>query len=524
MAGIGGGSVLDVTKLVAAFIDSDQQVEDCFGMGFIRRKGLWFACLPTTAGTGSEVSPNAILLDERDHLKKGIVSPFLIADVAYVDPKLTWTVPAKVTADTGMDALTHCIEAYTNKFAHPSVDIYALQGIRLIAANLERAVTLARDNKPADLSDNPAYVEAREALAFGSLYGGLCLGPVNTAAVHALSYPLGGEFHIPHGLSNAILLPSVMKFNMPANIKRHAEVAIALGCEPGKNDEETAQRGVDFIYRLAAAVGIPDKLTALGIRRRYGQSRHAGAAPAEKQPSRGHRAGRPRHLQLTLLIMSHMLPCHSSPKNKEDMKPILAITMGDPAGIGPEITVRALNRKETYEKCRPVVTGDAAIIGQAVRLLGLNLQVNAIQNVKEAKFEFGTIDVIDLQCVDLATFEFGKVQPQCGNAAFQYIKKAIELAMADEVDGTVTAPLNKEALNLAGHHYDGHTEIYATFTNTKKYAMMLAEVRHDAGRREHPRHPCFDACSPAQGLRPGEEGPCHRVRRTHRRCLPPVRY
>ena len=265
VAGIGGGSVLDVTKLVAAFIDSDQQVEDCFGTGFIRRKGLWFACLPTTAGTGSEVSPNAILLDERDHLKKGIVSPFLIADVAYVDPKLTWTVPAKVTADTGMDALTHCIEAYTNKFAHPSVDIYALQGIRLIAANLERAVTLARDNKPADLSDNPAYVEAREALAFGSLYGGLCLGPVNTAAVHALSYPLGGEFHIPHGLSNAILLPSVMKFNMPANIKRHAEVAIALGCEPGKNDEETAQRGVDFIYRLAAAVGIPDKLTALGI-------------------------------------------------------------------------------------------------------------------------------------------------------------------------------------------------------------------------------------------------------------------
>ena len=265
VAGIGGGSVLDVTKLVAAFIDSDQQVEDCFGTGFIRRKGLWFACLPTTAGTGSEVSPNAILLDERDHLKKGIVSPFLIADVAYVDPKLTWTVPAKVTADTGMDALTHCIEAYTNKFAHPSVDIYALQGIRLIAAYLERAVTLARDYKPADLSDNPAYVEAREALAFGSLYGGLCLGPVNTAAVHALSYPLGGEFHIPHGLSNAILLPSVMKFNMPSNVKRHVEVAIALGCEPGKNDEETAQRGVDFIYRLAAAVGIPDKLTALGI-------------------------------------------------------------------------------------------------------------------------------------------------------------------------------------------------------------------------------------------------------------------
>ena len=118
--GVGGGSVLDVTKLVAAFINSEQHVEDCFGTGFIKAKGLWFACLPTTAGTGSEVSPNAILLDERDHLKKGIVSPYLIADAAYVDPKLTWTVPAKVTADTGMDALTHCIEAYTNKFAHPA--------------------------------------------------------------------------------------------------------------------------------------------------------------------------------------------------------------------------------------------------------------------------------------------------------------------------------------------------------------------------------------------------------------------
>lgn len=253
VVGIGGGSVLDVSKLVAAFINSQQQVEQCFGTGFIREKGVWLACLPTTAGTGSEVSPNAILLDERNHLKKGIVSPYLIADTAYVDPKLTWTVPAKVTADTGMDALTHCIEAYTNKFAHPAVDIYALQGIRLIAANLERAVKDGTD------------VEAREAMAFGSLYGGLCLGPVNTAAVHALSYPLGGEFHIPHGLSNAILLPSVMKFNMPSAVRRYAEVAVAMGCQPGRDDDETARRGVDFIYRLADAVGIPKTLTALNI-------------------------------------------------------------------------------------------------------------------------------------------------------------------------------------------------------------------------------------------------------------------
>ena len=279
VVGIGGGSVLDVAKLVASLTPHPSpkgEGSDMFVPGFIKSKGLWLACLPTTAGTGSEVSPNAILLDERDHLKKGVVSPFLLADAAYVDPKLTWTVPAKVTADTGMDALTHCIEAYTNKFAHPAVDIYALQGIRLIAANLERVVKNGQD------------VEAREALALGSLYGGLCLGPVNTAAVHALSYPLGGEFHIPHGLSNAILLPSVLKFNigssechhagmndrvasdvgkanMPANVKRHADVAVAFGVAPAADDEETAQRGVDFIYRLAEAVGIPKKLSDLNI-------------------------------------------------------------------------------------------------------------------------------------------------------------------------------------------------------------------------------------------------------------------
>ncbi len=251
VVGIGGGSVLDVAKLVAAFTDSDQLAEDCFGTGFIKKKGLWLACLPTTAGTGSEVSPNAILLDERDKLKKGIVSEYLLADAAYVDPKLTMTVPSKVTADTGMDALIHCIEAYTNKF--PAADIYALQGIRLIAANLLRAVKDGND------------VEAREALALGSLYGGLVLGPVNTAAVHALSYPLGGEFHIPHGLSNAILLPSVMKFNRSANLKKYAEVAIACGAPEGKDDDETAQNGVDFIYELSKAVGIPQKLSELNI-------------------------------------------------------------------------------------------------------------------------------------------------------------------------------------------------------------------------------------------------------------------
>ena len=149
--------------------------------------------------------------------------------------------------------------------------------------------------------------------------------------------------------------------------------------------------------------------------------------------------------------------------------------MGDPAGIGPEIVVRALSHESTYQKCRPIVTGDAKVMRKTVSLLGLDLQVNAVDEVKAAKFEYGTIDVFDLKCVDADSFEFGKVAAQCGNAAFVSIRKAIDLAMAEEVDGTVTAPLNKEALNLAGHHFDGHTEIYATFTHTKKYAMLLAD-------------------------------------------------
>lgn len=176
-----------------------------------------------------------------------------MADAAYIDPKLTWTVPGKITAETGMDALTHCIEAYTNKFAHPVIDVYALQGIRLIAANLLRAVKEGTD------------VEAREALSLGSMYGGLCLGPVNTAAVHALSYPIGGEYHISHGLSNAILLPSVMRFNMSANVRKYAEVALACGVEPGANDEETAEKGIEFITELSKDCGIPTTLTEIGI-------------------------------------------------------------------------------------------------------------------------------------------------------------------------------------------------------------------------------------------------------------------
>ena len=155
-------------------------------------------------------------------------------------------------------------------------------------------------------------------------------------------------------------------------------------------------------------------------------------------------------------------------------KPILGITMGDPASIGPEITVKALSDPAIYEKCSPIIIGDAAVMEAAVGIVGKNVKINAVSDVKEAKFEFGTIDVYDMKLVDMDKLERGVVSAMAGNAAFQYVKKVIELAMNHEVDATVTNALNKEAMNLAGHHYSGHTEIYAEYTGTKKYTMMLA--------------------------------------------------
>ena len=256
IVGLGGGSPLDVGKLVAAFTHNrTQTIEDTFGIGLLRERACHLVCLPTTSGTGSEVSPNAILLDEAAQLKKGVISPFLVPDATFIDPELTHSLPAFTTAATGLDALTHCIEAYTNKFAHPLVDIYALEGVRLAARYLARAVH--------DGSD----AEAREGMSRASLYGGLCLGPVNTAAVHALAYPLGGEFHVAHGLSNAVLLPAVFRFNAVASPERHAEVAVALGAASANTPLETAMRGAEQLEQLAAACGIEIDLTKLGIAR-----------------------------------------------------------------------------------------------------------------------------------------------------------------------------------------------------------------------------------------------------------------
>jgi alcohol dehydrogenase class IV len=251
--GIGGGSVLDLSKLLAAMICNDQKLEEVVGIGLLNQRALFLACLPTTSGTGSEVSPNAILLNESDNMKKGIISPFLVPDYTCIDPLLTIGVPPDLTASTAIDALTHCLEAFTNRFAHPMVDLYALEGIRLISKNLVKGFN--------DGSD----IEARTALSLGSLYGGLCLGPVNTAAVHALSYPLGSQFKVPHGLANALLLPYIMEYNIPAAVGRYCQVALALGAEQKNSEEETALEGVAIIRKLMEQCKLPNQLSQIAI-------------------------------------------------------------------------------------------------------------------------------------------------------------------------------------------------------------------------------------------------------------------
>lgn len=149
--------------------------------------------------------------------------------------------------------------------------------------------------------------------------------------------------------------------------------------------------------------------------------------------------------------------------------------MGDPASIGPEIAVKALEKKELYDICRPLVVGDVGVFRQIVERLSLGVKIHPIEKVTDAAFEPGEIDVLDLHNVDLDKLVFGEVSPMAGNAAFEAVKKVIELAMAKEVDATVTGPINKKSINEAGHHFAGHTEIYAHYTGTSKYGMLLVE-------------------------------------------------
>jgi 4-hydroxythreonine-4-phosphate dehydrogenase len=158
-----------------------------------------------------------------------------------------------------------------------------------------------------------------------------------------------------------------------------------------------------------------------------------------------------------------------------NIKPIIGITMGDPASIGPEIAIKALLTKRLFDICRPVIIGDAAVFNNIVKRLGLQATINPIKSIKDAAFVYGQPDVFDLQNVEMDKLEFGQISAMAGNASFEAVKKVIDLALAGEVDATVTGPINKKSINEAGHHFAGHTEIYAHFTGTKKYAMLLVE-------------------------------------------------
>jgi alcohol dehydrogenase class IV len=254
VVGIGGGSTMDCAKLVAVLHQGRQRTEEVIGIDNVAGRKVKLVAAATTSGTGSEVTPIAVLTDTEAGLKKGIVSRHIIPDIAIVDPELTTGMGKMLTAVTGMDAITHCIEAYTNRFSHPVIDALAMEGIRLMYHNLHTAVNDGND------------LAARSAMALGSLYGGLCLGPVNTGAVHALAYPLGGLFKVSHGMSNSVLLPFVMNFNLPACITKYSNIARLIGLE-GEAENDLARQAIRAIRELSNRCEIPGNLAELHIPR-----------------------------------------------------------------------------------------------------------------------------------------------------------------------------------------------------------------------------------------------------------------
>ncbi|OHC56661.1 MAG: alcohol dehydrogenase [Rhodobacterales bacterium RIFCSPHIGHO2_02_FULL_62_130] len=220
VVGFGGGSVMDLAKLVTV-LRGGQVLAEIIGPNRVTARQNALALVPTTAGTGSEAGIRALVTDVTTGMKVAVESPFLLADMVAMDPGLTMTLPPAVTAATGIDAMAHCVEAYTSRRAHRLIDAYALMGIDLVARHLPRAV--------ADGSD----AEARAGLLLAAYYGGICLGPVNTAAGHALAYPLGTRLKLPHGLANAIIFPHVLAFNAPVVPEKTARIAGLLGLEMG---------------------------------------------------------------------------------------------------------------------------------------------------------------------------------------------------------------------------------------------------------------------------------------------------
>jgi alcohol dehydrogenase class IV len=254
VVGIGGGSAMDVAKILAVLLAQPVTLSALLAKEPIRIRGLPTVMVPTTAGTGSEATPNAIVLVPEDELKVGIVSPNLMPDGVILDPLLTVTLPPAITAATGMDALTHAIECYCSRKGNLFSDLYGLEAIRLIARSIRRAYRDGTD------------VDARHDMLLGAYYGGVCIATSSTTAVHALAYPLGGKYRIPHGLSNAMLLPFVMEFNLEGSEQKFQAMAGAMGIAvDGRTAREAGERMIAALYELNADLDIVSSLRDKGI-------------------------------------------------------------------------------------------------------------------------------------------------------------------------------------------------------------------------------------------------------------------
>ncbi|WP_298982491.1 iron-containing alcohol dehydrogenase [uncultured Roseibium sp.] len=254
--GFGGGSSLDVAKLVALLAGSNENLDEAWGIGNTKGPRLPLILIPTTAGTGSEVTPISIIT-VGDEEKRGVVSPILLPDIAVLDPLLTLGLPGPVTAATGIDAMVHAIEAYASKSANnnPVSKTLAIEALRLLGANIETAVFSPQDES------------ARGAMLLGSMLAGMAFANAPVAAVHALAYPIGGTFHVPHGLSNALVLPHVLKFNNPVAAELYAEIAPVLfpdlSCieDPVNRADVFAER----LAKLSEKLGLQTSLRDVGI-------------------------------------------------------------------------------------------------------------------------------------------------------------------------------------------------------------------------------------------------------------------
>ncbi|WP_439236053.1 iron-containing alcohol dehydrogenase [Lonepinella koalarum] len=253
--GIGGGSAMDAAKLVAIMLNNTITLQDVVsGSAVFSQRGLPTLMIPTTSGTGSEATQNAIVLLPEKELKVGIVDEKLVPNCVILEPKMTIGLPPHITANTGIDALCHAIECYISKKGNPFSDTFALKAIELITHNIRLAYTDGKN------------LVARENMLLGSYFGGVCIATSSTVAVHALSYPLGGKYHIPHGLSNAILLPDVMKFNLDACEEKFANVAKAMGLNITNLSQKQAARAmIEELYALIQDLNIKCDLKAIGI-------------------------------------------------------------------------------------------------------------------------------------------------------------------------------------------------------------------------------------------------------------------